>query len=445
MKTISDMAVGFDLRSAESLNRGCVCRPLDPDRLRRELEAEPSLVGLCEDISRTRPHLFSATAVFISREQFNRIVSLIAAVESVVSLPGFRESALARAPHAAQIDPGPLGVFFGYDFHLASRGPQLIEINTNAGGALLNTVLARSQHACCREMFTEFEPTADLRNLEKVFFEMFSEEWCLQRGKAPLGRVAIVDDNPSGQYLYPEMRLFERMFARFGAEAVITDARELTWCEGRLWHDARPVELVYNRLTDFYLEEPAHAALRTAYEAGAVVLTPHPRAHALYADKRNLVTLSDDGTLTAMGVPAEVRTLLVAAIPRTEAVTSERAETLWSERRKLFFKPAAGYGSKAAYRGDKLTRRVWQEILRGDYVAQALVAPSERRLEVDSAETDLKLDVRAYVYGGAIQLVAARLYEGQTTNFRTPGGGFAPVFVVNAESSNSLGPGQISA
>jgi hypothetical protein len=26
-------------------------------------------------------------------------------------------------------------------------------------------------------------------------------------------------------------------------------------------------------------------------------------------------------------------------------------------------------------------------------------------------------------------LVAARLYQGQTTNFRTPGGGFAPVFV----------------
>ena len=204
-----------------------------------------------------------------------------------------------------------------------------------------------------------------------------------------------------------------------------------------------PVELVYNRLTDFYLEEPAHAALRAAYEAGAVVLTPHPRAHALYADKRNLITLSHDDTLAALGVPAEARAILLAGVPRTESVTPERAEALWAERRKLFFKPAAGYGSKAAYRGDKLTRRVWQEILRGDYVAQALVAPSERRLEIDSAETDLKLDVRAYVYGGVIQLVAARLYEGQTTNFRTPGGGFAPVFVVGAESRNVLDPGQI--
>jgi hypothetical protein len=29
-----------------------------------------------------------------------------------------------------------------------------------------------------------------------------------------------------------------------------------------------------------------------------------------------------------------------------------------------------------------------------------------------------------------VLLAAARLYRGQTTNFRTPGGGFAPVFVI---------------
>ena len=445
MKTVSEEAVGFDPRSAESLNRGCVCRPLDPDRLCRELEAEPSLAGLCEDITRTRPHLFSATAAFISREQFNRIAAMIAAVESVIDLPGYRESALARAPRIAQLDPGPRGVFLGYDFHLSSQGPQLIEINTNAGGALLNAVLARSQKACCREMVSEFEPTADLNNLEQTFFAMFAAEWRRQRGQTLLGRVAIVDDGPAEQYLFPEMRLFERMFARFGAEAMIADAGELIWREGRLWHGAGPVELVYNRLTDFHLEEPAHAALRSAYEAGAVVLTPHPCAHALYADKRNLVTLSDDSALTAMGVPAAVRALLVSAIPHTESVTPERAEALWAERRKLFFKPAAGYGSKATYRGDKLTRRVWSEIARGDYVAQALVAPSERHVEVDSAEKDLKLDVRAYVYDGVIQLVAARLYEGQTTNFRTSGGGFAPVFVVDAGKSRFFDSDQTSA
>jgi len=40
----------------------------------------------------------------------------------------------------------------------------------------------------------------------------------------------------------------------------------------------------------------------------------------------------------------------------------------------------------------------------------------------------LKFDLRDYVYDGRVQWLAARLYQGQTTNFRTPGGGFAPVY-----------------
>jgi hypothetical protein len=100
------------------------------------------------------------------------------------------------------------------------------------------------------------------------------------------------------------------------------------------------------------------------------------------------------------------------------------------ERKQLFFKPAAGYGSKAAYRGDKLTKRVFEEILEGGYVAQALVPPSARRLGTEEAQVDLKLDLRNYTYRGRVQLVTARLYQGQTTNFRTPGGGFAPVLTV---------------
>ncbi len=101
---------------------------------------------------------------------------------------------------------------------------------------------------------------------------------------------------------------------------------------------------------------------------------------------------------------------------------------MWSERRRLFFKPAAGYGSKAAYRGDKLTRRVWGEILQGDYVAQTLVLPGERRVAPGDEDAALKFDVRNYVYNRQVQWLAARLYQGQTTNFRTPGGGFAPVY-----------------
>jgi hypothetical protein len=108
----------------------------------------------------------------------------------------------------------------------------------------------------------------------------------------------------------------------------------------------------------------------------------------------------------------------------------EHADDLWARRKQLFFKPAAGYGSKAAYRGDKITRRVFDEVLAGNYIAQALVPPSSRTLKVGEAPVELKLDLRNYVYNGHVQLVAARLWQGQTTNFRTPGGGFAPVLTV---------------
>jgi hypothetical protein len=420
---------GPALISAESLNRGCSCRTLDPERLLAQLETDPSLAGLRNGIAHDRLHLLSATAVFVSEQQLQRVAALVDAVESVVALPGYQQQALARAPSTARHQFGPRGAFLGFDFHLGPHGPQLIEINTNAGGALLNSVLARAQQACCREMEWAFRAAADLDSLEPAFFDMFIAEWRLQRGNAPLGRVAIVDDDPPNQYLFPEFQLFEHLFRRHGVSAAIADARDLRWRGDALWHAGEPVALVYNRLTDFYLQAPEHAALRAAYEAGAAVVTPHPRAHALYADKRNLVTLSSEVALAALAVPASVRTTLLAGVPRTEGVTAARAEALWAARRGLFFKPASGFGSKAAYRGDKLTRRVWQEILAGDYVAQALAPPSERLVQVDGVQSDLKLDLRAYVYQGAVQLLAARLYAGQTTNFRTPGGGFAPVFV----------------
>ena len=391
---------------------------------------DPSLAGLAGEIAGSRPHLFSATAVFISPRQFAQLAAVVEAVDAVVALPAYQEIVLARAPPIARSNPGPRGVFMGFDFHLGPSGAQLIEINTNAGGALLNAILARAQQACCEAMAGALRPTADLGSIDKAYLATFREDWRRQRGAAPLKRIAIVDDEPEGQYLYPEFQLFQQLFRDAGIEAVIADARALAWHDGSLWLAGRTVDLVYNRLADFYLEAPGHAALRDAYAAGAVVVTPHPHAHALYADKRNLVVFSDDEALRAMGVPASTRAVLRAGVPATIQVTADNAADLWSRRRQLFFKPARGYGSKAAYRGDKLTRRVWGEILRSDYVAQTIAPASERRVQVDGVATDLKLDVRAYVYAGCMQLLAARLYTGQTTNFRTPGGGFAPVFVV---------------
>lgn len=415
---------------AHALNLGCYCRTLDETRLRHCLEGDAGLAGLAQEMARTRPHLFSSTAVFLSEPMAGEIRQTVAALERIMALEPYQTQALQRAPATAGHHFGPLGMFMGYDFHIVAGGPRLIEINTNAGGAFLNAVLAEAQQSCCDTSEASRPRDQFRQTLHATYLQMFEAEWHLQRGERPLGFVAIVDDAPDQQYLAPDFELCRRMLERHGWRARTVDAVSLVWRDGRLWAGTDAVDMVYNRLTDFYLTDPAHQSLRQAYEAGAVVLSPHPRAHALHAEKRNLVALSDEAQLLAWGVEEADRKRVRAAVPKTVQVTAERADALWQERRHWFFKPEAGYGGKAVYRGDKLTKRVWSSILSGGYVAQAMVPPGERLIEKDGVRADLKFDIRAYTYGGRVQLLAARMYAGQTTNFRTPGGGFAPVVIV---------------
>jgi hypothetical protein len=412
------------MNMAESLNLGCLCSTLQPQLL----------VGPAAMLEASHPHLFSATPVFISARDWRILERSVAALHRVGELSGYQTLALNRAPAIASYAFGPQGAFMGYDFHLSDDGPRLIEINTNAGGALLHAAAARAHRACCEPLDGMFGGVADLGQLDQVFIDMFRAEWRAQRGDAVLRTAVITDDAPGQQYLAPEFEMARQLFLAHGIRTVIADAQELQWRDGALWHPAlphgMPVDLVYNRLTDFDLSQPEHASLQMAYASGASVVTPHPRAHALHADKRNLVTLSDDGLMASCGASTQDRELLRGIVPRTRPVTAKNADVLWAQRRQLFFKPAAGYGSKAAYRGDKLTRRVWGEIIAGGFVAQALIAPSERAVRINGEPARLKLDVRAYAYRGHVQLLAARTYSGQTTNFRTAGGGFSPVVVL---------------
>jgi hypothetical protein len=427
--TAPDVVASLETLTVESLNSDCFCISLDSAALRVALESSIGQPGLFELVQQRCPYLFAARPVFVSHAHMARMARLIEAIESVVALPAYREEVLAQSPPIARHDPGGAkSVFFGYDFHVTEGGFGLIEINTNAGGAMLNAVLARAQRACCPAMESLVPPQATADALEARIVAMFRQEWALSGHAQALRSIAIVDAAPAEQYLYPEFVLFQQLFQRHGLQAVIADPEEFSLRDGVLWHGELAIDLVYNRLTDFSLDEPASATLREAYLEHAVVLTPHPQAHALYADKRNLALLSDAARLQALGVPQATQDVLLAGIPHTEIVDPANAERLWRDRKRLFFKPFAGFGSRAAYRGDKLTQRVWQEILAGDYVAQALVAPGERVISDQQPAQVLKFDLRDYAYDGRVQWLAARLYQGQTTNFRTPGGGFAPVY-----------------
>ncbi|MFM1908225.1 MAG: hypothetical protein RLZZ591_1902 [Pseudomonadota bacterium] len=420
---------------ADTLNHGCRCQTLDADQLREALGRDAGLREVASHLAETHPHLFANTAVFVSQATVRAIQAAVAAIERTLALPAWAQRVLPGAGPIAQVDHGPIGVFMGLDFHITPQGPQLIEINTNAGGAMLNAVLLRAQPACCGLNHLTRNAYRDMATLEDDFVEMFRAEWQLfnqSRGQAPrpLRSIAIVDHEPQSQYLAPEFALFAELFRRHGIAATVTDAAGLQLQDGVLYSGGLALDMVYNRLTDFDLSDPAHATLAQAYQMGVAAVTPHPRAHALRASKEHLVTLGQATDLAALGVSLADQATQLATVPACERVCAHNAAALWDQRKQLFFKPLAGYGARAVYRGDKLTTKVWEQILHSDYIAQKLVPPPLRAIQIDGTPSELKFDLRAYAYAGRVQLLAARTYSGQTTNFRTEGGGFAPVMWV---------------
>jgi hypothetical protein len=417
-------------RYATVLNDSCQCIWLDRDRLRRQLEQN---VGDAGQLIESRPGLASGSVVFVDPQDAAAMDQTAQLVNRALSSPAFQHRVAGNAPSIARQPCSTSSGVLGLDFHLGTPLPQLIEINTNPGGLLINLELARAVTAACDCMAQPLEGlagTVPLAQLPQHVIENFQAEWNAARAGKPLRSVAIVDDDPLQQYLHPEFLLYQHLFRQAGWSTRICDAAELEYRDGALVTDGTQIDLVYNRLTDFYLAESRHAALRAAYEDHGAVVVPHPASHAHWADKRLLAWLRDESLLKAAGLDEGERAHLRCSIPPTEIVDAAAADDLWLRRKELFFKPVDGYGSKAAYRGDKLTRSTFAHILSHPYVAQAVAPTSTRRVVVAGEESDLRVDIRNYCHQGSTWLRAARLYRGQTTNFRTPGGGFAPVLAL---------------
>jgi hypothetical protein len=411
--------------SAEDLHRACFCLAVDPAQLRTHLDDVLAAHGAPAPMADTHAHLFASLPVFVPAASVRAMEHVVTAVEQVVATPVYRDAVRAWAPDIAAFDPGSPGGLLGFDFHLGPDGPRLIEINTNPGGVLVNALLVEAQQLCLPRLSAPAVGVADIGN---AALDVLLAEWDAQAPAGRKGLVAIVDEAPAQQYLYPEFLLFQDRFRARGIESVVCDPGALAYAGGQLHLDGRAIGFVYNRCTDFALSEPASAALRAAYLDRAVAVSPHPLSHALYADKRNLGLLGDRGFLERTGVAADAVDCLSQCVPHTEVMTDANRDDLWQRRKQLFFKPAGGFGGKASYRGDKLTHKTWQQMEGTDYVAQALVPPSQRHQS--AGDVPLKVDIRCYAYRGKPLLFAARTYQGQTTNFRTPGGGFAPVLTL---------------
>lgn len=420
----------------EQLNKECFCVPIDNSGLDGKFDQLIGQPGFSAKLRQTHPHLFSNVATFVSERHVQSIQELITAVEKITQNEKFSASILSDNEDTTQLSPPQKSVFFSYDFHIDGPNLHLIEINTNAGGALLNAYLSETQRACCDAL-----PLHSSMSESATIIAMFEQEWRLARGNQALRSIAIVDDTPEQQGLYPEFQLFEALFKSHGYQAFIAAPEQLTVKGGQVYFGEHPIDLIYNRLTDFFLAEPVHAQMKQIYMQNLAVITPYPKAYALFADKKVLAVLSNPQQLLSWGVAQADIELFNAYIPKTNLLTDFSEQELWANRKHYFFKPLHGFGSKATYRGDKLTKTTFARIIQErDYIVQEIAPLSERSVQLDGQTAALKFDLRVYAYDGKIQLLAARLYQGQTTNMRTPGGGFSPVLVIPSQLSCSENP-----
>jgi hypothetical protein len=369
------------------------------------------------------------TIIALAPEHFAAIARTVALLDRLAHSPAYQAEVDAGADALVRFDPGNRGVFMGYDFHLTAEGPRLIEINTNAGGALLNGLHTAAlcdpvKLACvCPDLLP-------VESVQARIVGQFVRELRAARGAdAELRSLAIADERPREQFLYPEFELMQKLFEAAGIRAEIVDTSELFAPGGPA------PDLVYLRDTDFTLETPRTSRLRAAYLAGEVVVTPAPREHHLLANKRRMGLFSSRAALTRLGVDAPDADFLARVVPETRLLAELGPERAWAERRTLVFKPCAAYGSKSVYRGDKISRRKLDEIaaLPG-FLAQERVEPGEIEVDTTDGPRLMKFDVRAYAYRGDVLLLGARVYQGQVTNLRSPGGGFSAICVTRGRA-----------
>jgi hypothetical protein len=190
--------------------------------------------------------------------------------------------------------------------------------------------------------------------------------------------------------------LYQSLFRSWGWECDIRDSLDFSY-EG--------YDLVYYRSCDFLLSKAKADAEKN------VCLTPTPHAYRTLSDKRRLIDFAK----------------LSSCVPESMLVTEANHLDLWQRRRQLFFKPVDSYGSKGVYKGASITKTVFASFLSHPTIAQTYVVPHTHSITTDSGIEAFKYDIRVYTYEGEIQLLGARLFQGQVTNFKSAYGGFAAV------------------
>lgn len=305
-------------------------------------------------------------------------------------------------------DPGNKSLFMSYDFHLtADYKPKLIEINTNAAFLTLAHYLYQAHDLTTDLPFK----IGDLKGL-------FLEELKYQNKFPTRPHILIIDENPSEQKMFLEFLIVQELIQSFGWQCSIDDISN---------YSKYSPDLVYNRYTDFYLKNPESQILHKDFVGRKTCFSPNPFEYFLLADKQRMIDWTQADFWDGLNVSVEEREFINRALPHTLSFKPELKEEIWNQRKKLFFKPKNSFGSKQSYKGASVSKKVFDEVSNENFLAQELIPAPETTIITPEGPQNFKYDLRCYAYRDELQLVIARVYQGQVTNLKTRWGGFAPI------------------
>ena len=309
-------------------------------------------------------------------------------------------------------DSRPL--LLSYDVHPTPAGLVLIEVNTNAGGVLTAMRAAHKGNKCCADW--------EQGLLEARLLSLFRRD-LLGHDRQKTGVVAIVDDQLLSQPLFAEMLALAGLLRPHADDVRVVDAADLTFSDGCLRHEGKPIDRVYWRSTDFLLSEPGHESVRRAVQEGTTILAPSAEAYAAIADKRRFVEWSKQPELAR-----DETTGFSFRIAETLPMSARTAAAWYADRNEWVFKPASGFASRGVYVGKSISRKKLAELPADVYLAQRY-APHP---VMDRDGKEWKYDIRFFADRGQVIGAAARVFLGQVVGMREPGSGFAPIRVGTA-------------
>jgi hypothetical protein len=355
----------------------------------------------------------SLYSVNLSRNALKQMIAVVRCLQTLYENRSY-SALLPELQDTARVNIKHYSVLMGYDFHITEEQQvKLIEVNTNSGGLWL----------ACRS----YEPNIEQfpEKLANKLLHTFINEYrlfCKSQKVRPL-LIAIVDQQPHTQFLYPEMQIFAKLFQQAGIDTVIIDPSDINAKETGLYYQEQRIDLIYTRHCDFYLQSSEMRVIADAWKNQLVCLTPNPRIYGLLADKQRMVDWSQPGFFKEL-LSSKQSICLQQAIPYTKSFHTYSRDELWSERKKWVFKPANGYASRGVYVGEKLTKNKFNSLDPQATLVQQRIKPS---VTVLSDGERFKTDFRLFVYRDKVTFVSARIYQGQVTNLRTPGGGFSKI------------------